>query len=90
MVEVEVIATGETIEEDSRSIIVSKLRDGMSVLVVEFLGASDSSVEWDRGGENVTGEGKDRNMFSPVSKILDKRRFRSKVKSKPDRSKIGR
>lgn len=90
VVEVEVMATGEIIEEDSRSIVVSKSRDEMPALVVRFFGASESSVDGDGGGENVTGEGKDRNMFPPDSQILDKRRFRSKVKFKPDRSKIGR
>lgn len=47
VVEVEVITTGEIIEEVSRSIIVSKLRDGMPDLVGAFWGASDSSAPGD-------------------------------------------
>jgi hypothetical protein len=87
-VDVAVIAVGETMGE-SLSMIVSKLRDD-TLGFMGGLGALGSIGDGDGGGENVTGEGNERNMFPPVSKILDRRRFRSRLKSKPDRSKIGR
>lgn len=97
VVDADATATGETTGEgpcsvsDPKSSVgrtVGRMPGGATGAIISSVGGF--LVARDGSDEDERGDGKERNMLPPDCQIFDKRRFKSKFRSIPERSNMGR